>query len=200
MIKPNNTATEHRKKYPIRCIECGKKEVRPAMVHQTVQRNHDGRIYDLDVTNLPVTRCEACGEVYFTLDSDDRIIAVLREQLGLLTPEQIRANLEALQLNQKEAAAALGVAAETLSRWLTGGLIQSRAMDNLLRAFFGSAEVQHGLMNPEGRCRFGEKIAPELLAQGTARFKNVCMSSALLVRLPIPQTNKFLNTAVGSRY
>jgi hypothetical protein len=151
----DNSNREQRKNYPIHCIECGKKEVRPATIRQTLPRNHDGRIYDLDVTNLPVTRCESCGEVYYTQDSDDRIIAVLRERLWLLTPEQIRANLAALKLNQKEAAVALGVAPETLSRWLSGGLVQSRAMDNLMRAFFALEDVRNGFMRADMRGRFG---------------------------------------------
>ena len=103
-ISQDVSESEQPKKYPIRCIECGQKEVRPAVVQQKVQRNHDGRIYDLEIADLPVTRCDSCGEVYFTQDSDDRIAAALREQLGLLTPEQIRTNLAVLNLSQREAA------------------------------------------------------------------------------------------------
>jgi DNA-binding XRE family transcriptional regulator len=50
-----------------------------------------------------------------------------------------RANLE---LSQQEMAEQVGVATETISRWEAGGLIQSRAMDNLLRLFFESEEVR----------------------------------------------------------
>jgi len=39
----------------------------------------------------------------------------------------------------------LGVAKETISRWETGALIQSRAMDNLLRLFFESEDVRRRL-------------------------------------------------------
>jgi len=154
-IRQDNSDRERRKKYPIRCIECGRKEVFPAVIRQTIQRNHDGRIYDLVIDDLPVAKCRNCGEVSYALDSDDRIIAVLRKQLCLLTPEQIRANLAALKLNQKEAAVALGVAPETLSRWLSGGLVQSRAMDNLMRAFFALEDVRNGFMRADMRGRFG---------------------------------------------
>ena len=152
---PDNSDRESRKKYPIRCIECGRNEVFPAVIRQTVQRNHDGRIYELVIDDLPVAKCRACGEVTYALDSDDRIVATLREQLCLLTPDQIRANLDVLKLSQKEAAAALGVAAETLSRWVTGGLVQSRAMDNLMRAFFALEDVRNGFMRADMRGRFG---------------------------------------------
>lgn len=134
-----------RRKFPIRCIECGKKEVRPAAVRQEVQRNHDGRVYDLIVNELPVTQCASCGETFFTENSDDRIVAALREQLALLTPAQIRVNLTALGISQKDAAQSLGIAPETLSRWLTGTVIQSRAMDNWMRTYFTFPDVREKL-------------------------------------------------------
>lgn len=146
-------------KYPIRCAECGKKQVMPAIVHHQVQKNHDGRIYDLDIKKLPVTRCQACGEIYFTIASDDAIVAALREKLGLLTPEQIHANIHTLGMQQKQFAERLGVAAETLSRWINGTMIQSRAMDNLLRAYFGSNEVRENLMGKLLDRRFGSSVS-----------------------------------------
>ncbi len=45
-------------------------------------------------------------------------------------------------MQQKTLAACLGIAEATLSRWLSGGLIQSRAMDNLLRVYFGIPAVR----------------------------------------------------------
>ncbi len=156
----NVRSGERGKRYPLRCIECGKKEVRPASVDRQVQRNHDGRLYDLTVRDLPVTRCDACGAIFFTEESDDRITAALREHLGLLTPDQIRANLDALHLSQREAAGRLGVAPETLCRWLSGAIIQSRAMDNLLRVFFACPEVREKLKGERKGARTEEVSGP----------------------------------------
>jgi putative zinc finger/helix-turn-helix YgiT family protein len=148
--------------YPIRCIECGRKEVRPAVVRQEVQKNHDGRLYQLTIEQLPVNRCEACGEIYFTNESDDAISAELRAKLNLLTPEEIRTNIETLGMQQKDLAECLGVAPETMSRWINGSMIQSRAMDNLMRAYFGSPDVRAKLtgasMNPD----FGRMVKTRL--------------------------------------
>ncbi len=75
----------------------------------------------------------ACGELVFDDHADEQISEALRKHLGLLTPEQIRLALRALGMPQKTLAASLGIAEATLSRWMSGGLIQSRAMDNLMR-------------------------------------------------------------------
>jgi transcriptional regulator with XRE-family HTH domain len=58
----------------------------------------------------------------------------------LLTPQEMQERRARLGMNQQELAEQLGVAKETISRWETGAMIQSRAMDNLLRLFFESEE------------------------------------------------------------
>jgi DNA-binding transcriptional regulator YiaG len=63
----------------------------------------------------------------------------LREQLGLLSAQQIRTNREQLGLTQRGLAEHLVVAVATISRWETGALTQSRAMDRYLRLYFGSS-------------------------------------------------------------
>jgi transcriptional regulator with XRE-family HTH domain len=63
----------------------------------------------------------------------------------LLSPEEIAAALERLNMTQKEAAERLGIAEATLSRWLTNTQIQTRAMDNLLRVYFAIPEVRQAL-------------------------------------------------------
>jgi len=157
-MKNSATAGNRPRKYPTRCTECGKAALRPVVIHREVKKNHDGRVYLLAINDLPVTRCGDCGEVFFTADSDDRVNAELREHLALLSPEQIRANLQSLGITQKDAAERLGVAPETLSRWLSGAMIQSRAMDNLMRSFFACAEVRDNLSGSGANRRFGEVV------------------------------------------
>ena len=69
----------------------------------------------------------------------------LRERWRLLVPDQIKEGIKAVDLNQQEVAKRLGVAPETISRWVNGVLIQSRAMDNLLRVYFAFPQVQVAL-------------------------------------------------------
>jgi DNA-binding transcriptional regulator YiaG len=106
---------------------------------------HDGQLYQLTVPQLHIPVCDACGEKVFTEEVDDQISAALRAHLHLLTPEEIRAGLERLNMTQEQAAERLGIPESTLSDWLTDTQIQSRALDKLLRVFFAFKEVREAL-------------------------------------------------------
>jgi len=145
---PKKNPSKPVKRYPIRCFECGKEEVRPALVSQTVKRNYEGKTHELEIQDLPVTRCAACGEIYYTQDSDDKIVSALRTYIALLSPEEMRGRITNLAMSQREVAIALRIAPETLSRWLSGSLIQSRSMDTLLRAFFELDQMRDFVSGP----------------------------------------------------
>ena len=132
--------TKRARPFPWHCIECNTKEVFPKPTDYTTTVKHDGRPYTIHVSNLAIPTCRKCGARLFTADVDDRIVAALRAQVGLLTPEEIKQGRG--QLTQETLAEQLGIAKETISRWETGGMIQSRAMDNLLRLYFESEEVR----------------------------------------------------------
>jgi putative zinc finger/helix-turn-helix YgiT family protein len=114
----------------------------PRPTNYTTTRKHDGREYTIHIPDLDIPTCRNCGEQLFTVGTDDRIVAALRVQVGLLTPEEIKEGRGRLEMTQQELADQVGIAKETISRWETGGMIQSRAMDNLLRLYFESEEVR----------------------------------------------------------
>ena len=128
--------------FPQRCPRCAKKEVALTQIPYDAQIRHDGRLYKFAVPNLDIPVCRACGEKVFSEQVDDQLNAALRLHLRLLTPAGMRSALERIGMTQRDAAHRLGVAEETLSRWLTGAQIQSRAMDNLLRVFYVPASPQ----------------------------------------------------------
>ena len=144
-LRATQAASPSEKPFPRRCPECGKAEVQPATIAYDAEVKHDGRLHAFAIPQLQVNQCGACGEVLFGNVADDQISQALREHLVLLSPEQIRDALRALSLRQKDLAERIGVAAETISRWMSGTQIQSRAMDNLMRLFFAFDAVRAAL-------------------------------------------------------
>jgi hypothetical protein len=136
------------KPFPRRCPECGKMEVCLAVISYDAQVNHDGRLYSFHIPRLHVNKCGGCGDVFFDNLTDDEISQALRDHLNLLSPQDIRKGIRSRGLNQKQFGKAIGVAQETISRWLSDTHIQSRAMDILMRMFFKYG----GLSTPSLTC------------------------------------------------
>lgn len=134
-----------RRPFPWRCRRCGKSQVVLTSMSYDAEVRHDGRTYTFTVPHLNIPVCQACGGKVLTEKVDDQINAALRSHLQLLTPEEMRAALQRVNMTQKEAADRLGIAEATLSRWLNETQIQSRAMDNLLRVFFAFPQVRTAL-------------------------------------------------------
>lgn len=117
----------------------------PTRIDYPTKVNYDGRLVSFVAKGIEIPICQNCGDKRFTLEVDDQINAALCAHLGLLTPEQIRAEIDRLGLSQKHVAERLGIAEATLSRWVNKQVIQSRAMDNYLRVFFQFPEVRTAL-------------------------------------------------------
>lgn len=130
------------KPYPWRCPKCLKREVCPSTIEYTTRVKYEGRLYDVTIPEFVVPTCGVCGELVFCNDTDERITRALREKLGLLHPDEIRTGRAELGLTQKALAKQIGVAQETISRWESGLLIQSRAMNNLLNLYFNLPNVR----------------------------------------------------------
>ena len=133
--------TTSSQRIPFECVECRKTAVRPAVISYDAEVKHDGRMCRFHIDGLRVNRCDACGEVYFDAATDAQISQALREHLQLLSPDEIRAGICSLGLNQREFAEQTGIAPETISRWLSGAYIQSRAMNTLMRMCFEHAKT-----------------------------------------------------------
>jgi putative zinc finger/helix-turn-helix YgiT family protein len=143
--------------FPWCCPRCLKEEVHPEEMPYTTDVKHDGRSFHLEIPRIRIPKCRACGNLVFSHSVDDEVFRALREEARLLTPEQIKKARMALDLQSKELAERLGVAAETISRWERGGLIQSRAMDNLLRIYFRFPVVREALQGASQDPNLGTK-------------------------------------------
>jgi DNA-binding transcriptional regulator YiaG len=116
-----------------------------ATIEYDAEVRHDGRLYTFTIPNLELPVCRACGERVFTENVDAQVNDGLRGHLNLLTPAQIRDGIKRIRMSQKEVTMRLGIAEETLSRWLNEVQIQSRAMDTLLRAFLAFPQLRTAL-------------------------------------------------------
>jgi DNA-binding transcriptional regulator YiaG len=133
------------KPYPRRCAECGEAAVAPTTIAYDAQVKHDGRLHTFRIASLGIDKCQSCGEEYFTNSTDEQISAGLRESIGLLHPKDIRCRLDEFQISQRVFAEHLRVAPETVSRWMTGLAIQTRALDTLMRVYFAFPSVRKAL-------------------------------------------------------
>jgi DNA-binding transcriptional regulator YiaG len=149
--------TTHRAKpFPWTCLHCGTRTVNPVTEDYVTKTGYDGKTYEVCVANAVIPSCSHCGRKVLTDSVNRQISAALRAKLELLTPEEIKGNIETLGLSQKEVASRLGVAQETLSRWITGAVLQTRSNDRALRVFFylpAARELLKEPMDPAiGRC------------------------------------------------
>ena len=146
------------KAFPWQCPKCLKRTVVPDRTDFSIEVRYEGRLHTIPLKGLAVAVCSSCNERVFTSEADEAIRTAMREQLHLLTPEQIQAAIRKLGLKQKELAARLGVADETVSRWISGSMLQTRAMDNLLRAYFALPQVRAALTGASQDPDFGTSV------------------------------------------
>lgn len=130
---------------PWKCRNCGEQRLGPKVVDYSTEMEHDGRRYSLGISNLEVHECAACHNQTLPDSARKMVWDALRAKAGLLSPPEIREKRQALGLTQEQLADYVRVGKETVSRWETGGQIQQRAMDLLLRVLFGVSLVRSWL-------------------------------------------------------
>ena len=131
--------------YPRYYVECEKETVVRLAIPYNAEVKHDGKLHSFFIPELHIDKCTNCGQEYFSSETDGQISKELRAHLCFLQPDEIRAKLNALGINQSDFAKRIGVAKESVSRWMTGAVIQNRAMDNLMRLFLGLESVRNVL-------------------------------------------------------
>ena len=106
--------------YPRCCVECDNETVVRLAIPYSAEVKHDGKLHSFFIPELHIDKCTNCGEEYFSSETDGQISKELRVILCFLQPEEIRAKLNALGINQSDFANRIGVAKEPVSRWMTG--------------------------------------------------------------------------------
>lgn len=166
-----------------------------ATIPYAIQIDHDGKKYDVDVPALSVPKCGNCGAISIDDKASEQIDEAFRKNAGLLIPSEIREKRKQLNLTQEQLANYIRVAKETVSRWETGGQIQQRAMDQLLRLFFDVPEVRRhlGLSDSTASVSGGSAI----ITSGTIFFGGEFASSQL-AKSPDRAAPCYLNNSSGS--
>ncbi len=146
------------KPFPRYCDVCRKNTVWAVRLLYRSEIRHDGVLHTVETPELVVPRCQECGALYFDNHAEEQISRAFRDQVHLLHPEQIRANRQTLGLSVPQLAVRLGVAVDLLANWEEGLQFQSRAHDNLLRAFFALPEVRTALRAEGPNPAFGSVV------------------------------------------
>ncbi len=91
----------------------------------------------ISVPGFPHLRCPKCGEAVLSLAEaralQRRATERYRAKHGLLSADEIRGIRSRLGLTQAELARLLRLGGNTISRWEAGRIVQTAAMDVLLR-------------------------------------------------------------------
>ena len=179
-----NTYVE-RKKSPNVCLKCGKSDVQV----EHFGDNIEFKGLTLEIHGLAQTRCKSCSYIWSTDGQEHDNLALIRHAFasrrdeiratdGLLTGEQIEDVLELLSLSKADASKIFGGGPNAFSKYVSGDVLQSFAMDRLIRLTlaFGDVAVRflsHG------------KYAPLHLNAGWCVLPSVATTSAA-VRMHIP--------------
>lgn len=139
------------KREPHRCSRCLGEKV--SLVHR--EDIVDFRGLTLEVEGLAETKCDTCGFTWTTDGQDGDNLArikeaftkerdAIREREGLLNGEQVQEVLNLLGLSRSDAAALFGGGPNAFGKYISGEVLQSFAMDRLLRLTvgFGPTAVQ----------------------------------------------------------
>jgi DNA-binding transcriptional regulator YiaG len=157
-MPPKKTREAKARPFPWICSNCATLTVVPAVIEYTAKVKQDGVLHELYFPAIEIPRCQTCGTPFITSEVDEQINEALRARLRLLTPAQIRKGIEQVGLNQQEFAERLGVAPETISRWVNGAFIQSKMPDNFLRVYFAIPEVRAVLRGAEQDPNLGVEV------------------------------------------
>jgi putative zinc finger/helix-turn-helix YgiT family protein len=132
-----------------KCSKCKQRAVSFAVVPYEIQVDHDGRKYQVSISDLSVAKCSNCGKVYFDSAASNQVTRTLCKQAGLLSGDEIRRQREKLGLTQAALAELLDVEPREVA-WLENGeRIQQRHMDRTLRAFFALPELRATLADKQ---------------------------------------------------
>jgi putative zinc finger/helix-turn-helix YgiT family protein len=147
-----STTFRPRKRDPHVCMRCGTNDPQTSYYADTL--NFKG--LTIDVEGLAQTKCGSCGLIWQTDGQDQDNLSRMRDAFavkrdavrtrdGLLTGEQVEFVLSQLELTRARAATLFGGGPNAFAKYISGEVLQSVAMDRLLRLAlaFGEPAVRY---------------------------------------------------------
>lgn len=145
--------------HPETCFACGEGQYQEAIEDYCLDLP-DGET--LTVPKLLIFRCANCGEDTIPPESSRRIETAVDHHQETLPPAAVRSFLEQFQIDQTEAAEALGMGGKTLHRWARGTQRVSRSMGYFIRALMAHPAVYEWIRDRSWRR--AEQKASETIA------------------------------------
>lgn len=146
------------------CTECGEGTLHPATWEAVFGKGDDA----VRVIGLECYRCDSCGADPVFADQIRRnqlkIADAKRARAGLLSGDQIRRAREEMGLTQANAAEIFGGGPNAFSKYERGEVLQSEAMDRLIRLAnwlpdaLEFLKIEAGLAKPAARGGYSESI------------------------------------------
>ena len=124
-----------------RCSLCGHQPLFSTTITEDFDFNFEEEVVKVHVENIPVRKCEGCGETYSGPDAARMEHEVICRTLGLLRPDEIRTIREGLGWTQQKLADLTGFGIASVSRWEQGRLVQNRSCDRFLQALRDCPEL-----------------------------------------------------------
>ena len=193
------------------CIRCGAS--RPALEYYSDVVDFKG--LTLEVDGLVRTRCAECGYEWLTEGQELDNRKVLREafsierdrsreKYGLLTGEQIAKVLAELDLSKSEASALFGGGPNSFAKYIRGEVLQSVAMDRLLRLTLGFGKYALNFLRlGKDAPLFAYSAAFVPVASSTADvvyLDTANVAKALAFELSTPPCRSRLSTSAGKHH
>lgn len=130
------------------CFEC-----KSGVCHEVAER-YEVQLPDGDCFTIPslsIIRCDGCGEISIPAASAKMIDAAILEYSETVSVEFLKSFLTKFNLDQSEAAEALGLGGKTFHRWVRGTQRVSRSMGFFLRAMVEFPEAFGWIQNRRWR-------------------------------------------------
>lgn len=135
---------------PITCPICDRGMLHKTTVQESILYQGD----ELRIDDVELSRCDTCGEETVLPEqarkNERRFVDAKRLHDDLLTSDEIVGWRRSLKITQADAARILGGGTNALSKYERGEVMQSRAMDNLLRVSERFPEVRRFLFERAG--------------------------------------------------